>query len=91
MQACARRVIVSGAVQGVGFRYFTRLRARELGLCGWVQNLPDGRVEVWVEGPGPVVEEMVDWLRTGPSSARVRELEQREVPPAAFERFEVRR
>jgi acylphosphatase len=91
MEACARRVIVSGEVQGVGFRYFTRQRARELGLCGWVQNLPDGRVEVWVEGPAPNVEQMVDWLRVGPPSARVRELEQREVQPAALERFDVRR
>ena len=91
MAACARRVWVSGEVQGVGFRYFTRLRARELGLCGWVQNLPDGRVEVWVEGPDAVVTEMLAWLRSGPPSARVRELEQREEPPASFERFEVRR
>jgi acylphosphatase len=91
MAACARRVWVSGEVQGVGFRYFTRLRARELGLSGWVQNLPDGRVEVWVEGPEPVVAQMLAWLRGGPPSARVGELEVREEPPERFERFEVRR
>ena len=91
METCARRVLVSGTVQGVGFRHFTRLRARELGLVGWVQNLPDGRVEAWIEGPEPRVEEMLDWLRHGPPGARVQELEQREVPPARLERFDVRR
>ena len=91
MAACARRVWVSGDVQGVGFRYFTKLRARELGLSGWVQNLPDGRVEVWVEGPEAPVASMLDWLRSGPPSARVRELEQREVAPESLERFDVRR
>jgi len=90
MDARARRVFVSGEVQGVGFRYYTKLRARELGLTGWVQNLPDGRVEVWVEGPQPIVEELVEWLRSGPPGARVSSLEQREVEPAALERFEVR-
>ena len=91
MEACARRVFVSGEVQGVGFRHYTKLRARELGLFGWVQNLPDGRVEVWIEGPEPIVEEMLDWLRLGPPSARVSAFETREVQPANLERFEVRR
>ncbi len=91
MDVCARRVFVSGEVQGVGFRHYTKVRARELGLAGWVQNLPDGRVEVWVEGPETIVEELLDWLRSGPSGAHVRGLEAREVRPAALERFEVRR
>ena len=84
-------MFISGEVQGVGFRHYAKLRARELGLAGWVQNLADGRVEVWVEGPETSVEEMVDWLRIGPPSARVSELEAREVQPAQLERFEVRR
>lgn len=91
MAACARRVIVSGEVQGVGFRHYTKLRARELGLAGWVQNLPDGRVEVWVEGPEAIVAQMLEWLRSGPPSAQVRDLEARVEPPALLERFEVRR
>jgi len=78
-------------VQGVGFRHYTKLRARELGLAGWVQNLPDGRVEVWVEGPETIVGEMLEWLRSGPPPARVSALEVREVEPALLERFEVRR
>jgi len=91
MEVCARRVLVSGVVQGVGFRYYTRLRASELGLAGWVRNLPDGRVEVWVEGPATVVDELVDWLRRGPPGARVSSIEAREVQADGLERFEVRR
>lgn len=91
MELAARRVFVSGLVQGVGFRHYTKLRARELGLVGWVQNLADGRVEVWIEGPETIVEEMADWLRIGPPGARVTQFEQREVQPARHERFEVRR
>jgi len=91
MDLTARRVLVSGVVQGVGFRHHTKLRARELGLAGWVQNLPDGRVEVWVEGSSSVVDELLVWLRRGPPGARVDGCETSEVAPAAFERFEVRR
>jgi acylphosphatase len=91
MDLCARRVLVSGVVQGVGFRYYTRLRASELGLSGWVQNLADGRVEVWVEGPPAAVEQLLEWLRRGPPGAQVSASEAREVPPAGLERFEVRR
>jgi acylphosphatase len=91
MELCARRVLVSGVVQGVGFRYYTQLRASELGLSGWVQNLADGRVEVWVEGQPAVVEEMLEWLHRGPPGARVSGCEAREVRPGGLERFEVRR
>jgi len=91
MDVCARRVLVSGVVQGVGFRYYTRLRAQELGLAGWVQNLADGRVEVWAEGPPAEVEQLLEWLHRGPPGARVNGCEAREVPAAGMERFEVRR
>jgi len=90
MDVCARCVLVSGVVQGVGFRYYTRKRASELGLSGWVRNLADGRVEVWVEGQPAPVEQLLEWLRRGPPGARVGGCEAREVPPAALERFEVR-
>jgi acylphosphatase len=65
------RALISGRVQGVGFRYHTRARARELGVAGWVRNLADGRVEVRLEGEPAAVEALVDWLRTGPPGARV--------------------
>jgi acylphosphatase len=58
-------------VQGVGFRYEARERARSLGLTGFITNLPDGTVEGAFEGPEERVESMVDWCRRGPSGARV--------------------
>jgi acylphosphatase len=64
-------VTVSGDVQGVGFRDFVRRRAAELGLSGWVKNLPDGRVEAVAEGNRADLERMLDLLRRGPSMAEV--------------------
>lgn len=64
-------VIVDGQVQGVGFRYATGRRARELGLNGWVRNRSDGRVEAEFEGPRHTLEEMLEWCRNGPAFARV--------------------
>ncbi len=66
-----RRATVSGVVQGVGFRWSARERAVELGLTGWVGNLPNGQVRAEVEGTADAVEAMVDWLRTGPRGAHV--------------------
>ncbi len=71
----ARQTIVRGLVQGVGFRHHTKVRARELGIAGWVRNLPDGTVEVWAEGEPPVLDELESWLRIGPPGARVEGLE----------------
>lgn len=65
------RVFVRGRVQGVGFRYHTRARARELGVRGWVRNLHDGRVEVWIEGPEPARKALCAWLQEGPPGASV--------------------
>lgn len=69
---CRVRLLIEGRVQGVGFRYHTVARARELGLCGWVRNCPDGRVETEFEGPETAVAEMESWCRNGPITARVR-------------------
>jgi len=67
-------VRISGAVQGVGFRYQTRARARSLQLGGFVRNLSDGSVEVAFEGDDEHVESMVEWCRRGPLGARVAEV-----------------
>ena len=67
----ARHVVVSGRVQGVAFRWHAVETARELGVTGWIRNLPDGSVEGHVEGPAERVERMLDWLRHGPPIARV--------------------
>ncbi|HET7270417.1 MAG TPA: acylphosphatase [Rubrobacter sp.] len=64
-------VRVSGQVQGVFFRDSTRQKAGELGLAGWVKNLPDGQVEAVFEGPSESVREMVRWCEEGPRHAWV--------------------
>ena len=64
-------VRVSGQVQGVFFRDSTRKKAEELGLAGWVRNLPDGQVEAVFEGPSQEVREMVRWCKEGPRHASV--------------------
>ena len=67
----ARRFVISGRVQGVGFRYFTQDAAAREGVAGWVQNLPDGRVEAFVEGDEDAVTRVERALRSGPPGARV--------------------
>ena len=67
----ARRFIVSGRVQGVGFRWFLHDRAGAEGVHGYVQNLADGRVEAVVEGDAEAVERIERAIRRGPIGARV--------------------
>lgn len=82
---------VRGAVQGVGFRWYTIRQARVLGLSGWVANEPDGSVRVVAEGPPEALEQLAALLRQGPSGARVSEVEQQLVPATgSFDGFEVR-
>jgi acylphosphatase len=71
--------LISGRVQGVGFRHATAHQAHTLGLAGWVRNLPDGRVEAVFQGPDSALQSMESWLRAGgPPLARVDALEWRE-------------
>lgn len=85
------RVLVAGRVQGVFFRASTREVARQLGLTGWVRNLPDGRVEMLVEGPADAVDRLLRWARTGPDNAHVTHLEVYDEPyRGEFESFRVR-
>jgi acylphosphatase len=71
----ARRYLISGRVQGVGFRYFTEAAAAREGLHGWVRNLPDGRVEIDVEGEAEAVERFERNVRHGPPGARVSDVQ----------------
>ena len=64
-------VRVTGLVQGVGFRWFVRERARRLGLAGWVRNLPDGSVEVLAAGDAGQLDLLRGELRKGPRGASV--------------------
>ncbi len=73
-EVVAAEVVVSGDVQGIGYRAFTQRAAKDLGLCGWVRNLYDGRVQVEVEGPREKVEELLARLRRGPSLAAVTDM-----------------
>jgi acylphosphatase len=64
-------LIISGYVQGVFFRASSAQAARKLHLCGWVRNLPDGRVELLAEGEDSMLDRMIEWCRRGPPGARV--------------------
>jgi acylphosphatase len=65
------RVIVTGRVQGVAYRAATAFEARRLGVVGWVRNLPDGSVELEVEGAEAQIATMLGWCEVGPPAARV--------------------
>lgn len=65
------KVIVSGTVQGVGFRYFTRVQARCYNLTGYAKNLASGDVEVLLYGERQKVAKMIKWLEQGPKTSRV--------------------
>ncbi len=80
---------VQGRVQGVGFRQQTAARARSLGLAGWVANLADGSVEAVFEGPGDLVDSMVEWCRRGPGGAHVLGVSARSEPLAGEVGFRV--
>ncbi|WFR66766.1 acylphosphatase [Curtobacterium flaccumfaciens] len=73
--------VVSGTVQGVGFRYWTGQQAEGLGLAGYARNLFDGTVEVEAEGPAPAVDKLLSLIRTGPPSASVTDVACRTVAP----------
>ena len=70
-------VLVSGLVQGVGYRASVVVAARARGLRGWVRNLRDGRVELWAEGPAQDLAALLAACRRGPPAARVDDLQQR--------------
>jgi acylphosphatase len=65
------RALVSGRVQGVCFRAFTRDMAERLGVCGYVRNLPDGTVEIVAEGEDGDVDALMEWASRGPTYSRV--------------------
>jgi acylphosphatase len=67
----ARRYVISGRVQGVGFRFFTEAAASREGLHGWVRNSPDGSVEILAEGEAEAMERFDRQVRHGPPHARV--------------------
>jgi acylphosphatase len=88
----ARRFVISGRVQGVGFRWFTKDVAMREGVTGWVRNLPDGRVEALVEGDDEAVTRVERALHSGPPGARVHTVNAiTEEPSDAYRRFTIER
>ena len=83
------RVLVSGLVQGVSFRWYCVQEARSHGVGGFVRNLPDGRVEAVFEGPDEAVDAMVAWCRHGPRHARVTDVEVVAEQPEGLAEFDV--
>lgn len=84
-------LIISGEVQGVSFRYYTKEHADNLGVKGYVRNLPEGKLGVVIEGEKDAVNKLVEWCKKGPSSANVNNIEIKEEKPTnEFKQFEVR-
>lgn len=86
----ALHLYVSGRVQGVGFRDFTRSQARRLAVTGWVRNLSDGRVEIWAEGEPRALSAFVEQVRRGPRAARVTDVRMEQATPGGYADFEIR-
>ena len=75
-----RKLLISGVVQGVGFRWACRQAAKDAGIAIWAHNLPDGRVEVLLEGPANAVADVEEWCHTGPRHAVVAQVEGKDEP-----------
>jgi len=94
MDKIQKKLLISGRVQGVGFRHFTKQNARDLGISGWVKNLKNGDVETMLEGTVSDVDEMVSRLKSGPVAARVddvQEVERSDSSGKSIEEFTVKR
>ena len=76
------RILISGRVQGVGFRASARDRAHQIGIDGWARNLADGRVEMVAEGAPDAIDAFLGWCAHGPQGARVTGVEIEDQEPA---------
>jgi len=86
----AVHVRVSGKVQGVFYRAFTRDHARALGIKGWVRNIPGGGVEAVLEGERKAIGELLQIMKAGPAGAMVLGMELSELEPGGYEGFEIK-
>jgi len=85
----AKRWLVRGRVQGVGYRYFAQRAAVELGLTGYARNLDDGRVEVYAAGPAAKLGEFAGMLYRGPRWGEVRGVEEQEAAVQEYGSFRI--
>ena len=85
----ARLFTVHGRVQGVWFRDSTRREARRLGIAGYAINLPDGNVEVLACGASNALDELADWLQSGPPMALVTRVDQRDADTDQADGFRI--
>ncbi|EJO9873819.1 acylphosphatase [Vibrio vulnificus] len=83
------KFVVSGIVQGVGFRYHTSHQGLKLNLVGYAKNLYNGDVEVIACGEPPKIEEFAKWLEQGPKTARVDEFKREEITCREYQGFEI--
>ena len=74
-------LVVSGRVQGVGFRYFAQHMANEFQITGWVRNAPEGKVEIEAEGEAQNMETFIDRIKIGPARAIIRSFSVTEISP----------
>ncbi|HWI31869.1 MAG TPA: acylphosphatase [Microbacterium sp.] len=84
-------VVVTGDVQGVGYRYTLRLIAVEAGVAGWVRNRRDGAVEAEIEGAPAQLDQVLAWMAEGPPGSRVDDARVTDAAPTGERGFEVRR
>ena len=90
MSAVRKRVVVRGRVQGVFFRDAAQRRASSRGVAGWVTNRSDGAVEAVFEGDPDAVDSLVEFMRKGPRSAEVSDVEVSDEDPEGLSSFDVR-
>ncbi|WP_219905597.1 acylphosphatase [Glaciihabitans tibetensis] len=84
-----KHAVVRGQVQGSGFRYYTQTEAIRRGLRGYVRDSADGSIEVEVEGDDTTVEDLIDWLKVGPTWAKVEKVEVAERLPSGRPGFHI--
>lgn len=90
MNKTAVHIWLEGYVQGVGYRHHTSLKAAELGVKGWVKNIPNYRVEAWFEGTEEQLDLMLDWCwNEGSPDCRVKGMSQQPEEPQNFEDFQI--
>jgi len=91
MEKVRVRIIVSGRVQGVGYRNNVFKQAKKIGVNGWVRNLGDGRVEAVFEGEKQEVERIINWAKKGPLFANISDFKiEWQEPKGEFNNFEVK-